>query len=411
MSSPASPRRRSVLLAVGFVLVAINLRLAIAAVSPVLVQIQSALGLSAAEAGLLTTIPVVCFGAFAFVTPRLRRRVGPEGLLAVVLVALAAGIVLRVLPTIGALFGGTVLIGASIAVGNVLLPGVIKADFPHRVALMTGLYSMSLSAGAAVSAGLTVPIERVTDRGWRLAVGAWAVPALGALLLWCVALVLRRRAGVRGAPPGAAPRHLGSLWRDRVAWAVTAFMGIQSLGFYATLAWIPTLFEERHLSAARAGWLLSYSSFPAIVASLVTPGLARRLRRRGLPLVVVIVCYAVAYLGLALAPVAAPYLWMTVLGLAQGGALSLALGAIVLRAPDPEHTGELSMMAQGCGYLLACIGPVLLGLVHQWTGSWRVPMLLLLALLVPFAVSGVAAGKERHVRRTGVPAREASGAA
>lgn len=386
------------LLAVGFVVVAVNLRLAIAAVSPVLIQIQRALHLSAAEAGLLTTIPVVCFGAFAFLTPRLRRRAGPESLLAVVLVVLCVGTVWRVAPGIGSLYVGTVLIGASIAVGNVLLPGVIKADFPESAALLTGLYSMALSAGAALSAGLTVPIEHATGRGWRVAVGSWALPVLAGLVLWGVALV-RRRAGPR-ARWTARPAHLGGLWRDRTAWAVTAFMGLQSLGFYSTLAWIPTLFEQHQVSAARAGWLLSFSSFPALVSSFLTPIIARRLSTRWPPLAAACACYAGAYAGLAFGPTAAPYAWMTLLGTAQGAALSLALGYIVQRAPDPEHAGDLSTMAQGCGYLLACVGPVVLGLIHEWTNSWRAPILLLMALLGPLAIAGALASADRHVRRS-----------
>ncbi len=385
------------LLGVAFVLVAVNLRLPIAAVSPVLVQIQAALHLSAAEAGLLTAIPVVCFGAFAFVTPRLRRRAGAEYLMVLVVALLCAGTLWRVAPGVGSLYAGTALIGAAIAVGNVLLPAVIKADFAEQAAVLTGLYSMALSAGSAVSAGLTVPIERATGRGWRVAVGSWVVFALVALALWGGALVLRRTRG--HAPAPVRPEHLGGLWRDRLAWAVTAFMGLQSFGFYSTLAWVPTLLEQHHMSAARAGWLLSFSSLPALASSFAMPLVARRLRARLLPLAGVLCCYAGAYLGLAFDPVGAPYFWMTLLGVAQGAALSLALGYIIHRAPDPEHAGELSMMAQGVGYLVASMGPVLFGLAHEWTRSWRVPLLFLLVLLVPLALAGALASSERHVRR------------
>lgn len=394
-------RRGGALLAAGFVLVAINLRLAIAAVSPVLVQIEASEHLSSAAAGLLTTIPLVCFGAFAFVAPRLLRSLAPEPLLASAVAVLIVGIVLRVVPGSAALYGGTVLIGGAIAIGNVLLPGVIKEDFPHRVALLTGLYSMSLSAGAAISAGLTVPVEHALHSGWRLAVGSWAIPAGAALVLWFVAAAGRASAPARLQHRGG-PR-VGGLWRDRLAWAVTAFMGLQSLGFYATLAWIPTIFEQHHVSAARAGWLLSFSSLPAIAAALLTPALARRLRHRSLPVVASLACCGVAYVGLALAPLAAPYGWMALLGLGQGSALSLALGYIVLRAPDPAHAGQLSIMAQGCGYLLACSGPLILGFAHQLSGSWQLPMLLLCVLLVPQFLSGLSAAQDRHVQSVGAP--------
>ncbi len=378
-------------LAIALVFVALNLRIAIAAVSPVLGEIQRDVGLSSSAAGLLTTVPVVCFGVFAFAAPSLLRRLGPNRLLWLSMLGVVIGAAVRLAPSLTGLFVGTAIIGAAIAVGNVLLPGLIKRDFPHRVGLLTGLYTMALSGGAALSAGLTVPLQEATGAGWRLAVAAWGVPAIVAVVVW--SSQLRQTTEV----VDVERRPVRGLWRDRVAWSVAVFMGLQSLGYYSALAWIPTLFQYHHLGAGKAGWLLSFSTFPAMAASLCAPILARRSTRPWVMVVAAVGLCALGYLGLIAAPVALAYLWMTLLGLGQGAAVSLALGYIVVRSPDTRHTAKLSMMAQGTGYLIASVGPLGLGALHDLSGGWVVPLLALTAVLVPELAAGLGACKERYV--------------
>jgi MFS transporter, CP family, cyanate transporter len=391
--------------AVAFLLVALNLRIAIAAVSPLLGDIQRDSGLTSSVAGLLTTIPIVCFGVFAFGTPRLTRRFGGNRLLLLAMLLLAGGIALYLQPSVPALFAATLVAGAAIAVGNVLLPGVIKRDFGSRAGLMTGLYSMTLSAGAALAAGLTIPLRTATGLGWREVLALWAVPAVLAAAA-CAPRVLHP--GPRPAPASgasAAPR-LGALWRDPVAWAVTVFMGLQSLGYYALLAWLPTIFQDHHMPAGQAGWMLSFSSFPGMVTAVAAPMIERRLRHPQAAVVVAVLLCAIGCLGLLADPVPLAYLWMTALGLGQGATISLSLGYIVARSPDHAHTGQLSTMAQGTGYLIACLGPLGLGLLHSATGSWTVPILALIAVLVVELIAGLQASRDRHVlapRRLGGP--------
>jgi MFS transporter, CP family, cyanate transporter len=397
----------------GFVLVAMNLRIAIAAVPPILGDIQRDSGLTSATAGLLTTIPVVCFGAFAFVTPRLTRRFGLHRLLVLAMLVLTAGIVARLQPSVAALFAGTVAIGAAIAVGNVLMPAVIKRDFAARAGLLTALYSTSLFVGPALSSGLTIPLMTATGLGWREVLALWAVPAVAAAVA-CAPHARRDKPADRDSPvdrdrpadrdqdkpsgPALAPGpRQRELWRDPVAWAVTGFMGLQSLGYYALLSWLPTLFQDHGMSSGQAGWMLSYSSLPGVAVALSVPVLEPRLRRRWLlPAAAVLLC-AVGYLGLLADPVPLAYLWMTALGLGQGAAISLALGYIVARSPDHAHTAQLSTMAQGGGYLIACLGPLGLGLLHSATGGWAVPMLSLTAILAVELIAGVQASRDRHV--------------
>jgi MFS transporter, CP family, cyanate transporter len=374
------------------IFVALNLRMAIAAVPPVLSQIQRDTGLGSAGSGLLTAVPLFCFGAVAPSAPALVRRLRMGPLLGLTLILVALGCAIRLAPSLAALFLGTAVIGAGIAVANVLLPSLIKRDFADRASLMIALYAVSLFVGAAIPAGLTVPIEHLTGIGWRPAVAVWGVVALIALALW----LPRARREEPAAPPRAVPSPAHDLRRDRLAWAVTLFMGLQSLGYYATLSWLPTILESHGMSDSKAGWMLSYSMFPGMAAALLTPTLQRRLGREGICVGLAVALSGLGYVGLIVAADSAPYIWVTALGIGQGIAITLALSYIVARARD-HHIAHLSTMAQSIGYLIASTGPFILGALHGLTSSWTVPLLVLLGTLVPLAVAGSIAGRGGHV--------------
>ncbi|GAA1945414.1 MFS transporter [Brevibacterium antiquum] len=404
------------LLGAGLILIGLNLRIGVASVGPVLGDILDDLQLSATTASLLTTIPVFAFGAFAFLTPGLTRRFGMHRVLGIIMIVLAAGIALRLQPSLVALLGGTILVGAAIAIGNVLLPTAIKSDFSHRAGLMMGLYSTALFLGAALASGLTVPMLPLFDGSWRWAMGIWAVPAVLAAILFLPQM--RRARGRDGSATsslgrdGSATSSLGrdgsatsasgeppfrAMLRDPIAWSVTGFMGLQSLSYYAALTWVPAIFQDAGMPADRAGWMLSFSAFPAIITCLVTPTIAKRLKPRWLPVFAAAVLIGAAFLGLLLAPQAGAYAWMTLLGLGQGAAISLSLSYIVWRSPDAHHTGHVSTMAQGFGYLVAGLGPLGLGWLHTVTGSWAAPLIVLIVLLLLQTVIGGLASRDRHV--------------
>lgn len=374
---------------VGVVLIASNLRPAVVGVSPLLTEIRVSAGLSATAAGVLTALPVLCFGLLAPIAPRLARRIGIERALLVALALLCVGFAVRLIPATVALFAGTVLAGAAIATGNVLLPALIKRDFAHRTGLMTGLFSMSISAGGALAAGITVPLARATGLDWRGGLGMWGLFALLALLCW-----LPQVRG-RGTVMGAA--RVAGLWRSPLAWQVTAFMGLQSLSYYALASWLPAVFVERGFDAGTAGLLLSLSSLTGIVGGLLAPLLATAIPRQRLLAVGVTAVTAVGLLGVLAVP-GAEIASMAVLGLGQGAALGLALTFMGLRSPDPAHASQLSGMAQSVGYTVAAAGPFAVGLLHDLTGTWTVPLLLVLVLFVPQAIVGVPAGRDRFVR-------------
>ncbi|WP_327420099.1 MFS transporter [Streptomyces sp. NBC_01230] len=387
--------RAGLLLAVGVIVLGFNLRTSIVAVSPILNTIRHDTGLSTAALGLLTTLPLLCFGVFAPLAPRLARLFRTAPTLLASMVAICAGTALRLIPSTATLLGGTVVIGAGIGVANVLLPGVIKRDFGSREGLMTGLYSMSLSIGAALAAGVTVPLGRITHTDWRVTLALWGLLAVAAVAVW-MPQVRRRRNGVAEAAPGDEARPVRGIWRSPVAWLVTAFMGVQSLGFYATTAYLPSVLGDAGLSAAEAGLLLSLANLIGIAAAFTTPTLAVRAGRPGLLAILAAVLTAGGLTGLLVAPASAAYLRVLLLGFGQSGAFSLALLFIVLRAPDGRHAAQLSGMAQCYGYLLAALGPLALGAAHQATGSWTLPLALLLVLLVPQTAAGLGASRNRY---------------
>lgn len=400
-------RVRTAALVVAVLVIAANLRPAVVAVSPLAAQIRADLGVGSAVTGLLTTLPVLCFGLLAPFAGRWSRRWGVETTLLVALVVLAAGVLLRLAPPFVALLAGSLLAGAAIAVGNTLMPVLVKRDFAHRTGAMTGAYSMTISGGGAVAAAVMVPIQGATGFGWRAALGLWAAFAAVAIVLWLPWVRRARRARREEVRTGPAPTPVRGLWRSPLAWQVTLTMGLQSLQFYALTAWAPTLFVDAGASPSEAGLLLSLAGLASLPTSALTPVLAARRPTQHHILVVLLVLWTVGYTGLVLSPLDPGWLWMLIIGLGQGIGISLGLTLITLRSPDAAHTSELSGMAQGVGYVVAASGPLLLGAVHDLTGGWTVPLLVLLVALVPLAAAGIGAARDRQVGETALEAEPA----
>jgi MFS transporter, CP family, cyanate transporter len=390
-------RIRSAVLAGGVVLIAINLRPAAAAIGPVLNRIQSATGLSSGWAGALTTLPVLCFGVLAPLAPLLARRLGLRTSLAGAMCVLLAGMLLRLLPGVVLLFVGTALAGAAIATGNVLLPVLIRRDFAHRTGTAMALYTMSLIGFAALAAGVTVPLADALGGGWRPGLGVWAIPAAVAMLAWLPAL-FRRDAPPADGPPSADRRHSArALLSRRLAWAVTLFFALQSGIFYATLAWLPSIFRSHGASEGHAGVLLSLTMVVGLFTALIVPGLAGRFRDQRWLVAGSCVLTAAGLLGILLAPMSAPYLWTVLLGLGQNASFPLALMLIVMRGGSVASTEGLSTMAQSIGYVLSSLAPLAVGALHGISRSWTPALILLLALVVPQLLIGLAAGRDRQL--------------
>ncbi len=390
-----SSRIRGLLLVVAIVLLAANLRPALTSVAPLIGQIRTDTGISNGVAGLLTGLPLLAFAVLSPIAPRLAHRVGMERVWLASLLVLAVGILLRSAGAVAALFLGTAILGAAIAVGNVLLPSLVKREFPERTGLMTSTYTTALAFSAAIAAGASFPIAYQVD-GWRGSLALWALLALVAAVAWFPQI---RSADPANASTGTS-RGVTELWSSVLAWQVTLFMGLQSLGYYVVLTWLPQILQEEvGVSAAQAGWLLALAQVVVIPAMFLAPVLADIRPSQYSVVVVAVTLTGAGTLGLLVASSTATALWIVLLGLGQGACFSLALTFFALRAPDSEHAAALSGMAQSIGYLLAAGGPFLFGLLRDVTHAWTVPLTLLVAVTVCLLITGLGAARDSHVGR------------
>lgn len=388
MKSVTTVRLRRGLLIAGVVLIAANLRPALSGVGPLVESIRAATGLSSAALGLLTTLPLLAFGLVSTLTPLVTRRVGVEGALAIALLLTGVGTALRIAPSVSLLFFGTALFGIGIALGNVLLPSLVKRDFPDQSGPMTSLYSSVMGLGAAAAAGTSVPLASAF--GWRGSLAAWSLLAFVGLVVWLPqmkgSLQMRSTRSVRDA--------LNRLGRSPLAWKIALFMGLQSLTFYVILAWLPDLLQSRGLSAERAGWLLALSQGAGIIGTALIPSWASRLDDQRSVVAWLAAGEAIGLAGLMLpgGPFAA--FWVSLLGFVLGGSFGLALLLLVLRAADTEMTTELSGMAQSVGYLVAATGPAGFGYLYDLSHGWTLPLTALLLVLAAKTIVGFGAGRQ-----------------
>lgn len=391
----ARPVWYTALVVIGVVLISLTIRSPLAAVGPLIGAMQDATGLSHGALGFLTTLPLLCFAFLSLLTPLATRRFGVMGSLGLALLLLTVGIALRSLPGVAALFGGTLLLGIAIALANVLLPSLVKQYFPDRQGLMTSLYASLMGIGAALAAGISVPLAEMLPGGWRTALGVWALPAGMATLLW-LPLVRRQRHGSTRHHPFAGLRALS---HSPIAWQVALFMGLQSLVFYVMLAWLPEVLIERGMAPTRAGWLLSLSQATGVVGTLLTPVYAERLTSQRVLVLAVVSLQLAGVLGLLLPGLTWAWLWVSLIGFGAGCSFGLALLFIVLRAPDTRATTQLSGMAQAIGYLLAAGGPALFGYLFELTSSWTLPLALLIVVTLAQLGFGLGAARPQVIDR------------
>jgi MFS transporter, CP family, cyanate transporter len=393
------PRRpyEITLLVVAVAAAGFNLRTAITSLPPLFPDMQTQLHLSSATLSLLAATPVICFGVVSAFAAWLNRRYGEEMILLVALILLTAGLLLRGVAPGAMLFAGTALAASAIAVLNVLLSSMAKRRWPERAGLLVGIYLTALSVGAILSALLSVPLYRHSGGSMRLALGVWAAPAALAVLLWLPQLGYRaagRGPAADGAGSGPAVARAGvKVYRYVLTWEVTAFMGLQSLLYYAALSWLPTIFQDRGTSAVTAGNLLALMGVGNLATSLVVPVLAHRSQGQRALVVPSLIGTAAGLAGCLWGPLGTAPFWVLVLGVSQGSCLGLAIFFMMARAPDAGAAASLSAFSQSVGYLVASAGPLMVGLLHSATGSWNIPVALLLVLSAAELATGVLAGR------------------
>ncbi|MCO8270710.1 MFS transporter [Actinoplanes sp. TRM 88003] len=378
---------------VALLLAAVNLRLAVTSVGPVLSEIRDGLGMSSTMAGLLTSVPVVCFAAVGLTAPRLARRFGASRVILVGLVVLAAGLAVRPFAPGTVLFLLLSLVAlAGIAVVNVLLPSVVKDRFPDKVGATTGLYTVALNVGATTAAATTVPLsEHAFGGDWRLGLACWAAVAVLAVPSW---LPLAREPF---APPAQITTEIPvRLSRTAVAWALAVYFGMQSTSAYVIIGWLPQIYRDAGVSAEQAGVLFAVTSFLGVPLGFVLSSYAGRVRSQSWIAVGLGVFGLAGYGGLWYDPAAAPWLWAILLGIVNT-AFPLVLTMIALRGRTPATVVKLSAFAQSVGYIFAIPGPFLVGALHDATDGWRAPLALMVGLMVPQIIAGYLAGRDRQV--------------
>lgn len=387
--------RGRVLALVGIVLVAANLRTAVTSLSPIFAEIDGDIGVGSVGLGLLGMLPPLCFALFGVFTPRLVRRLHLEPVLLLALGSIVAGHLVRSLaPNFAVLAIGSALCFAGIGIGNVVLPPLVKKYFPDRVGLVTSLYATVLSVSTFLPPLIAVPVADVA--GWHVSLGVWSIVAMLAVVPW-IGLIVRERRDARAAavtdPEIEEPRGRVLVHRSPIAWAIAAVFATSSLNAYAMFTWLPTIVTDvAGVTAAQGGLLLSLFSAMGVPASLIVPMLVARLRNVAVLVYVASACFVLGYLGLLLWPATLTWLWVLLAGL---GPLLFPLALVLINLRTASHDGAvaLSGFVQSVGYTLGALGPLVVSLLHAVTGSWTVPLLLLLATGALCAIAGRITGR------------------
>lgn len=391
---PTRGRRGSaqVLLVLGIIFVAAALRAPFTSVGPLLEMIRDDLGLSNTVAGAITTLPLLAFALLSPFAPQIARRIGLPNTLMLAMLMLSIGILIRSASGAVTFFAGTALIGLSIAVCNVLLPGLIKGKYPARIGLMTGIYTVSMNLCAAAASGISVPLASQTGLGWRGTLALWFGIAALATLFW-----IPQMKSLGSSTASRTPGTAGKMWRSPLAWQVTLFMGLQSLLYYILIAWFSVILGERGMSSSHAGWILSLMQLAQLPFTFFVPLWAGKMKNQRSLVIITASLFFAGISGVWFGSNAWMPLWAICIGIGGGFAFGLAVMFFSLRTRSTQEASELSGMAQSVGYLLAAMGPALFGLLHDATDSWNGPLALLAVASVLLLVAGLGAGSNRYV--------------
>ena len=387
-------KKTIVLLIIGIIFISTTLRAPLTAVGPIISYIRDGLDISNVLAGFITTIPLLAFAIVSPFVPKIARRYGMEMTLFLAILLLAVGIVIRSIGTSSFLLLGTALIGVAIAFGNVLLPSFIKLKFPLQIGLMTGVFTVSMNLSAGIGAGISFPIADGTAYGWQGALGFWAILAIIACIIWLPQI---KKKQIVVASPTTNAEKAKSILRSPLTWTITLCMGLQSLIFYTTAAWIPEILQTQGMDAEKSGWMLSIMQFAQLPMTFLIPILAGRLKDQRILVLLFTIFYLIGFTGLLFGDISLTLLWMIALGLGGGASFGLVMMFFSLRSRTPMEAADLSGVAQSIGYLLAAVGPVFFGFIHDETGSWYTPMILFIVSVVLLLFAGMHAGRDRYV--------------
>lgn len=380
------------LLIIGVILVGANLRVPLTSAGALVSFIRDDFGISNALAGAITTLPLIAFALLSPFAPKIANKIGMERTIAISLALLIIGILIRSAGAIELLFTGTLLVGLGIAVGNVLIPGIIKMNFPFKIGLMTGLYAIVMNVFGALGSGLSIPIATSGSFGWRGSLVIWSGLALITLFIWLPQLMKKHDAKKK-----INNQKIGGMLRSPLAWKITVFMGAQSLIFYTLITWLPTILTANGYDIHLAGWGVFIFQFASIPFTFIIPVIADRMKNQVMLAFVSSGLILAGIIGLLAGLSELSILWVVFLGVGNGSAFSLSMMFFTLRTKDGYEAAELSGMAQSLGYLLAAVGPVLVGGLQDITGSWTLPLSMMALFAIVMLIMGVASGKNKQV--------------
>ena len=381
-------------LLIGIILIGSNLRAPLTSVGSLMSFIREDLGLSNTLAGTITTLPLLAFALLSPFAPKIANRIGMEWTIFFSLILLTAGLVIRSFFGVTLLFVGTVLIGLAIAIGNVLLPGFIKMNFPLKIGLMTGIYAVFMNLFGALASGLSVPISSISGIGWKGSLAFWGILSIAALLVWIPQL---RKQTDSPKAVDTKPQEKHSMWKSPLAWYITIFMGMQSLVFYTLITWLPGILQTHGYGASAAGWMLSLMQFSLIPITFIVPIIAEKMSNQKLLSGITGGLFIFGVLGLILGNSVLIPVAVISLGIGAGAAFSLSMMFFSLRTTSGQQASEMSGMAQSFGYLMAASGPVLFGALHDYNNSWILPLVVLGVVGGIIFICGIQAGKNRTI--------------
>ncbi|MFE9274690.1 CynX/NimT family MFS transporter [Paenibacillus glucanolyticus] len=388
---------RTWLIFAGIILIAINLRAAITSVGPLIGIIREDTGISSTMAGMLTTLPLLAFALLSPMAPAMAKKWGLETTLLLSMVVLTFGIGIRSISSPVTLLLGTAFLGMAIAVGNVLLPSLVKRDFPRHIGLMTGTYSASMNLLAAIASGVSIPLATQAGLGWQGSLLIWASLSVLALIVW----LIQRSSSDKTAEVRSTAAKQKSVLRSPLAWYITLFMGLQSFTFYVNISWLPEILRSQGMDYSAAGWMLSILQFVSLPFSFIIPVLAGRNPNQRVLVTISALSMLTGYAGLLSGMSSLNLLWVMLVGISGGANFSLSLMFFTLRTKTAHEAAALSGMAQSLGYLLAAIGPMLIGFLHDATDGWKVPLMVLSAVVVVLFFFGFGAAKPGYTSASG----------
>ncbi|MDU1847715.1 MAG: MFS transporter [Niallia nealsonii] len=397
-SNPIVRKSAVWMIIVGIIFIAVNLRAPLTSIGPLVGIIRDEVHISNTLAGMVTTLPLLSFALFSPIVPKLARKIGVEVIILISIIFLTIGIILRSLSGVATLYIGTAVLGLAISVSNVLLPSLIKREFPTRIGLMTGVYSISMNLLGAIASGISVPIAIGLGFGWQGALGIWGMLSFISIVLW-VPQIKRQNRETTDIQNQVLESNV-NLWRSALAWQVTVFMGLQSMVFYILIAWLPEILKQQGISSDQSGWLLSVMQLALLPFTFIVPIIAGRMKSQRFLVTITTILLLSGTLGLIYGSLSLIVCWIVMLGIGGGFAFSLAMMFFGLRTENAGQAAELSGMAQSVGYLLAAIGPTLFGYLHDVTNSWTIPLFILVGASILLLIFGLGAARDRYIGST-----------